>query len=40
MVKNVMIQCGSAYWDNKLIFSFFLNLKNVFSLIEFWDFIP
>ena len=40
MVKNEMIPCGSAYWDNKLIFSFFLNLKNVFSLIEFWDFIP
>ena len=25
MVKTAMIQCASAYWDNKLIFSSFLN---------------
>ena len=35
MVKIVMIQFGSAYWDNKLIFSSPLNLKKVFSLIGF-----
>ena len=35
MVKIVMIPCGLAYRDNKLIFSFFLNMKKVFSLIGF-----
>ena len=32
MIKIVMIQCGSVYWDNKLSFSSFLNLKKVLSL--------
>ena len=35
MVKTVMIQNGLAYWDNKLIFNSFFNLKKVFSLIGF-----
>ena len=35
MVKIVMIQSGSANWDNKLIFSSFLDLTKVFSLIGF-----
>ena len=35
IVNIVMIQCGSVYWENKLIFSPFLSLKKVFPLIGF-----
>ena len=28
MVKTATTQCVPAYWDNKLTFSSFLNLKN------------